>query len=254
MEKKVLATVGNTEITSDYIDEIIARYPAQQQAMLASDEGKRQVLEQAIAFELMSEFAKETGLDKTEEFKDQLNKFAKELLAQMVMKKTLSSVTVTDDEAKAFYEEHKENFVELETVTAKHILVASEEEAKKVEEEIASGSITFEDAANKYSSCPSKEQGGNLGSFSKGMMVPEFEEAVFTMPVGKVSSPVKTQFGYHLILVDERKEARQLEYEDCKKDVEQSLAFKKQNEAFLAKMTELTEKYKDILTIKGVEK
>lgn len=133
MEKKVLATVGNTEITSDYIDEIIARYPAQQQAMLASDEGKRQVLEQAIAFELMSEFAKETGLDKTEEFKDQLNKFAKELLAQMVMKKTLSSVTVTDDEAKAFYEEHKENFVELETVTAKHILVASEEEAKKVE-------------------------------------------------------------------------------------------------------------------------
>ena len=77
MEKKVLATVGNTEITSDYIDEIIARYPAQQQAMLASDEGKRQVLEQAIAFELMSEFAKETGLDKTEEFKDQLNKFAR---------------------------------------------------------------------------------------------------------------------------------------------------------------------------------
>lgn len=243
MEKKVLATVGNTEITSDYIDEIIARYPAQQQAMLASDEGKRQVLEQAIAFELMSEFAKETGLDKTEEFKDQLNKFAKELLAQMVMKKTLSSVTVTDDEAKAFYEEHKENFVELETVTAKHILVASEEEAKKVEEEIASGSITFEDAANKYSSCPSKEQGGNLGSFSKGMMVPEFEEAAFNSEIGTVSEPVKTQFGYHLIKVEDKTEAKTKAFEDVKEQVVNMLIQERQQKKYLELIKELREKY-----------
>lgn len=243
MEKKVLATVGNTEITSDYIDEIIARYPAQQQAMLASDEGKRQVLEQAIAFELMSEFAKETGLDKTEEFKDQLNKFAKELLAQMVMKKTLSSVTVTDDEAKAFYEEHKENFVELETVTAKHILVASEEEAKKVEEEIASGSITFEDAANKYSSCPSKEQGGNLGSFSKGMMVPEFEEAAFELELEKVSEPVKTQFGYHLIKVDAKNEPKTSEFADVKNQIIQKLIQENQEKKYLDLIKELEAKY-----------
>lgn len=243
MEKKVLATVGNTEITSDYIDEIIARYPAQQQAMLASDEGKRQVLEQAIAFELMSEFAKETGLDKTEEFKDQLNKFAKELLAQMVMKKTLSSVTVTDDEAKAFYEEHKENFVELETVTAKHILVASEEEAKKVEEEIASGSITFEDAANKYSSCPSKEQGGNLGSFSKGMMVPEFEEAAFAAEIGKLTNPVKTQFGYHLILIDEKNEGKVKAFDEVKDAVVQQLIQERQQRKYLDVLKELEAKF-----------
>ena len=221
MEKKVLATVGNTEITSDYIDEIIARYPAQQQAMLASDEGKRQVLEQAIAFELMSEFAKETGLDKTEEFKDQLNKFAKELLAQMVMKKTLSSVTVT----------------------AKHILVASEEEAKKVEEEIASGSITFEDAANKYSSCPSKEQGGNLGSFSKGMMVPEFEEAAFNLELGVVSAPVKTQFGYHLIKVEDKTEAKTKAFEDVKEQVVNMLIQERQQKKYLELIKELREKY-----------
>lgn len=243
MEKKVLATVGNTEITSDYIDEIIARYPAQQQAMLASDEGKRQVLEQAIAFELMSEFAKETGLDKTEEFKDQLNKFAKELLAQMVMKKTLSSVTVTDDEAKAFYEEHKENFVELETVTAKHILVASEEEAKKVEEEIASGSITFEDAANKYSSCPSKEQGGNLGSFSKGMMVPEFEKASFEAEIGVLTEPVKTQFGYHLIIVDSKNEGAVKSFEEVKDSVVNELLKRNQHKKYDDLMNQLQEKY-----------
>ncbi len=243
MEKKVLATVGNVEITSDYIDEIIARYPAQQQAMLASEEGRRQVLEQAIAFELMSEFAKETGLDKTEEYTDQLNKFAKELLAQMVMKKTLSSVTVTDEEAKAYYEEHKEMFAEPANVTAKHILVASEEEAKKVQDEIASGSVTFEEAASKYSTCPSKEQGGNLGAFSRGMMVPEFEEAAFNLDLGVVSEPVKTQFGYHLIKVEDKKESSTKSFEEVKDQVVSMLIQERQQKKYLELVKELREKY-----------
>ncbi|MGG5460314.1 peptidylprolyl isomerase [Clostridium sp. B9] len=243
MENKVLATVGNTEITSNYIDEIIARYPAQQQAMLSSEEGRRQVLEQAIAFELMSEFAKETGLDKTEEYTDQLNKFAKELLAQMVMKKTLDSVTVTDEEAKAFYEEHKENFVELETVTAKHILVASEEEAKNVEKEIAEGVMSFEEAASKYSTCPSKEQGGNLGAFSRGMMVPEFEEAAFNLELGVVSAPVQTQFGYHLIKVEDKTEATTKAFEEVKDQVVGMLIQERQQKKYLELVKELREKY-----------
>lgn len=243
MENKVLATVGNTEITSNYIDEIIARYPAQQQAMLSSEEGKRQVLEQAIAFELMSEFAKETGLDKTEEFTDQLNKFAKELLAQMVMQKTLASVTVTDEEAEAYYEENKESFAEPANVTAKHILVASEEEAKNIEKEIAEGVMTFEEAASKYSTCPSKEQGGNLGSFSRGMMVPEFEEAAFNLDLGVVSEPVKTQFGYHLIKVEDKKEASAKDFAEVKDQVVGMLIQERQQKKYLELIKELREKY-----------
>lgn len=243
MEKKVLATVGNVEITSDYIDEIIARYPAQQQAMLASEEGKRQVLEQAIAFELMSEFAKETGLDKTEEYTDQLNKFAKELLAQMVMQKTLASVTVTDEEAEAYYNEHKDMFAEPANVTAKHILVASEEEAKKAKDEIASGDITFEEAASKYSTCPSKEQGGNLGAFSRGMMVPEFEEAAFNLDLGIVSEPVKTQFGYHLILVDGKEEATSKSFDEVKNGVINQLMQENQHKKYSEVLSELENKY-----------
>ena len=74
---------------------------------------------------------------------------------------------------------------------------------RQVLEEIESGVKTFEDAAKEYSTCPSKAQGGSLGTFGRGQMVKEFDEAVFTAEVSKVIGPVKTDFGYHLIRVDE---------------------------------------------------
>ena len=81
---------------------------------------------------------------------------------------------------------------------AKHILVETEEKAKEIKEKINNG-LSFEDAAKEFSSCPSSSQGGDLGSFTRGRMVPEFEDAAFSLEVGEVSEPVKTQFGYHLI-------------------------------------------------------
>ena len=84
------------------------------------------------------------------------------------------------------------NFVE-----ASHILVKTEEEAKNIK----SGKIDFAHAAGKYSLCPSGGDGGSLGSFGKGMMVKEFEDAAFSAELNKVTDPVKTQFGWHLIVV-----------------------------------------------------
>lgn len=89
-------------------------------------------------------------------------------------------------------------------VRASHILVSTEEEAKHVLKELATGK-TFADMAMKYSSCPSKARGGDLGFFGKGQMVKEFETAAFSLPVGQVSAPVRTQFGYHLIVVTGKK-------------------------------------------------
>ena len=94
---------------------------------------------------------------------------------------------------------------EITQVRAQHILVPDENEAKAVKNEIESGKITFEDAAEKYSECPSKANGGNLGYFGRGMMVKEFEQAAFDGTVGKVSNPVQTQFGWHLIKVIDKK-------------------------------------------------
>lgn len=84
-------------------------------------------------------------------------------------------------------------------VSAKHILVSQQYEAEDIVKKLNDGE-TFESLAEKFSMCPSKSNGGDLGSFTRGKMVPSFEEAAFELEVGQVSPPVRTQFGYHLIL------------------------------------------------------
>lgn len=88
-----------------------------------------------------------------------------------------------------------------EEVRASHILVKSLEQANKIKEMIEKGEKDFDLAAAEYSLCPSGARGGDLGFFGKGAMVKPFEEAAFSLEKGKVSDPVQTQFGYHLILV-----------------------------------------------------
>ncbi len=90
------------------------------------------------------------------------------------------------------------------TASARHILVDSEAKCNELKEQINAGEITFEQAAKENSSCPSGAQGGDLGTFSQGQMVPEFDKVVFNDEVGVVHGPVQTQFGYHLLEITER--------------------------------------------------
>lgn len=87
----------------------------------------------------------------------------------------------------------------MSTVTAKHILVDHEHEAQDLLTKITKNESTFEEMAQKFSKCPSGKSGGDLGEFGKGQMVAPFEDAAFGLEIGKVSAPVRTQFGYHLI-------------------------------------------------------
>ncbi len=87
--------------------------------------------------------------------------------------------------------------------TARHLLVSSEEQCNDIKKQIEEGA-DFAEMAKQYSSCPSKAQGGDLGSFGPGQMVPEFDKVVFSAPMNTVQGPVKTQFGYHLLEVTSR--------------------------------------------------
>lgn len=90
------------------------------------------------------------------------------------------------------------------SAVASHILVASEKQALELKQQIEAGQ-SFADLAGKHSQCPSGRDGGNLGQFNKGDMVPEFDKVIFSeLPIGQVSEPVRTQFGYHLIQVHQR--------------------------------------------------
>jgi peptidyl-prolyl cis-trans isomerase C len=89
-------------------------------------------------------------------------------------------------------------------VRASHILVNSEQKANDILNQVKGGK-KFEKLAKKHSSCPSGKKGGDLGYFTRGRMVKEFEDAAFSMEIGQVSAPIKTQFGYHLIKVTDKR-------------------------------------------------
>ena len=243
MENKVLAVAAGNEITEKDLSAIISRYPQEQRAALQNEVQKKQLIEQLISFELMSKFGKEIGLNETQEYKEAMENISKEVITSMAINKVLADVTVTDEEVKDYYEANKESFGTPATVAARHILVETEDEAKKAKEEISNGGISFADAAMKYSMCPSNQQGGNLGEFSKGMMVPEFEEAAFNAEIGKITEPVKTQFGYHLIVVDAKNEASVKSFEEVKSNVLNELLKQNQHTKYDQMLKELEGKY-----------
>lgn len=245
MENKILATVNGRDITEKDLEFAISRFPQQNQQYFTTEEGKKQLLNQIVSYELVYNFAKDSNLEQEEEFKKQLEMVKRDLLIQAGMAKTFESVEVNDDEVKAFYDKNAEMFKTEETVSAKHILVETEEEAKKIAEEIKGDELSFEEAAEKYSKCPSKAQGGNLGSFERGRMVPEFENAAFELELNTVSEPVKTQFGYHIIKVEDKKSSSVKEFEEVKPMITSNLLHEKQNKEF----AELVEKLRKTYTV-----
>lgn len=232
MENKILATVNGKEIRENDLNMAMARFPQENQQFFATEQGKEQLLEQLISFELVHKYAEDENLSETEEYKSQLEILKKDLLIQAGVKNVLDAVTVTDEEVKAFYEGNPEMFKGEASVRAKHILVDNEEKAKEVKAAI-DGGVSFEDAAKEHSNCPSSSQGGDLGFFTRGKMVPEFEEAAFTLAIGEVSNPVQTQFGYHLIKVEEKTKEAAKSFEEVKDQLKVNLLSQKQNATYI---------------------
>ena len=243
MENKVLATISGVEITENDLNAIIMRYPADKRGMFNSEMGKKQLLEQMISFDLMYKLGNEMKINETEEYKANLAQVEKDLLTQTTINKVLAEVTVTDDEAKKYYDEHKNEFEQPATVSAKHILVDNEELCSDVKSKIENGELSFEEAARQYSTCPSKEQGGNLGVFGRGMMVPEFENAAFELEIGQISEPVKTQFGYHIILVESKNEPKEKEFDEVKDMIFNQMNQEAQQKKYIDMIMELEKKY-----------
>ena len=199
MEKKILAKVGQKEITNLDVQGAIQGLDPFQAQQFQTEEGQKYVLDDLINQELLYMYAKDNKIDQDEEFRTEMKRVEENVLKQYVINKILTSVKLTEEEKKAFFEAKKQSFSKPETASAKHILVDSEEKANDILGKINAGEVSFEDAAKEHSTCPSKDAGGDLGTFGRGQMVPEFENAVFNMNNGEVSGPVKTQFGYHLI-------------------------------------------------------
>lgn len=243
MENKVLMIVAGEEVTEKDLNDFMENVPNEQQAYRNNPQFRQQCLEQLVALRMFTKEGEEIKLDETEEFKKIMEGARKDILAQMMVSETIKDITVTDEEAESYFHANKRQFVKGETVKAKHILVKTEEKCAEILENIEKGSVTFEDAAKEFSTCPSGQRGGDLGEFGKGQMVPEFEKAAFGAEIGKIIGPVKTSFGYHLIKVEGKSEASETTYADVSGAIKENLLRQKQNDAYNAKVKELKEKY-----------
>ena len=241
MENNVMAKVDGREITRNDM-ELLISHLGNQAMQFANPEGEKRLLDELINEELFYSHGVEIDVENDEIFKAELEKSKKSLIKQYMIGKTVMAVKVEEFEVKGYYESHKSEFVSENSVNALHILMDDESKASGVIDEINDG-LLFSEAAKKYSKCPSKDKGGDLGFFSRGQMVPEFEEASFALELNKISAPVKTQFGYHIIKVVAKKEADSKSYEDMKMDLLKTLTAKKQSEAYLAKVEELKSKF-----------
>lgn len=238
MENKVLANVGGNPIYQSEVDEIVTAYASRGQNF-DSEQGRAMILDQLIGKKLLVLDAKKNLMEHNAEFKAELEKMKNEMLANFNVAKVLEKVEVKDEEIKAYYDENKAQFVTGETVAASHILVDSEEKAKEIQAKIEAGEVSFEDAARENSSCPSKENGGALGEFSKGQMVPEFDQAVFSMEVGELRGPVKTQFGFHIIKLTAKNESSEMAFDDVKDQIKSALIQEKRQKAYESKINQL---------------
>ncbi len=243
MNNEILAVVAGKEITSADLDGYLANLPAEQRQYASNSYFREQYLEQLVTLHVLEKMADELELDMTDDYKKMLESIVRDIKARMAMNEIMKGIEVTDVEAETVYNINPDNFSRPETVEAKHILVDDEDVCKEILAKIQNGEQTFEDAAKECSTCPSGQQGGDLGEFGRGQMVKEFEEAAFAAEIGAIVGPVKTQFGFHLIKVEAKNEAETLAYEDVKEQIKKNLLQQKQQQAYTAKIAELKEKY-----------
>lgn len=163
------------------------------------------------------------------------------LISHFVETTFVSKAAISEAEVRAFYDKNPDRFTRPETVKASHILIGADdkasaddkkkarEKAEKLRKELAGGA-DFATLAKGNSTCPSSQQGGDLGFFGKGQMVPAFEKAAFALKPGEVSDVVETPFGYHIIKLTEKKPAETVDFKDVKAKIEEFLKGQKVNE------------------------
>ena len=215
----VVAKVGALEIKQSELDLAIANLDPQL-AQLPEEQKKVAALSGAIDVKLLAANAEAAGLKDDPEYQRRLAFIAERELHNAYFKKNVVDA-VTTEEVKARYDKEVAALPKQEEIRARHILVKTEEEAKAVIAELDAGK-SFIDLAKEKSTDPNKSEGGDLGYFTKGRMVPEFEEAAFALEKGAYTkTPVKTQFGFHVILLEDKREAAPPAFEAVEPQVRQ---------------------------------
>ncbi len=277
-ESKVVAKINEKEILSSdvdfYVEKLIERAKSMGQEVTPEIEKdiRDQWIDRLVAKELFLQQARAENITVTDAEIEEGMGFAQSkganlpseelkgmikddlLISKVIKAKVISKIVITDQESKDLYNARKDEFKQPEQVSARHILIKvdpSDSQEKKdaakkkidaVLAEARAGKGDFGELARKYSEGPSGPNGGDLGSFGRGQMVPPFEEAAFKLAKGDISDVVETMFGYHIIKVEDKKEAATIAFEDAKGDINNFLMRQKSNEKIETWIKELKDK------------
>src|SRR6195256_4831501 len=196
---------------------------------------KDNVLSFLIDLKVVSKAAEDKKLENSEDFKRRLAFTRSRLLMDNLLASEGKAAT-NDDAMKKVYEDASKQITGEQEVHARHVLVETEDEAKAVAEELKKGA-DFAELAKKKSKDPGASDGGDLGFFTKDQMVPEFSTVAFALEPGKISDPVKSQFGWHIIKVEEKRSRKAPEFEQVKAQIETYVTRKAQAD-YVAKLRE----------------
>lgn len=244
-DTSVLAEGSGVKITKEVFKEKIKRLPEWAKDRFKTEKGKSEYLKELIKEELLFLEAKKQGLNKEAEVVAKLEEFERMTLINLLLKKEIEEHgTPSEEEIREYYDKNPNGFKTGFGIRAKHILVETKEAAEDILKRIQKGE-SFSNLAKELSKdSGSAKRDGDLGFFGPGTMLPEFEKVAFNLKIGAISNPVKTQFGYHIIQVTEKKEGKLRNFEEVKKEVKKRLTMNKQRNFFTSFIEKLEKENK----------
>lgn len=232
-----IAKIGNQTITEADLLDLANAVPERFRSLYLSPEGRQKTIEYIVNIYLLADEAEKQGLDKSPDISKLIVFTKKDILARKYMDKISRELpTPTDEEVAIYFEKNKAQYITPESVHLHHILVKSDKEAKDVMDRLKKGE-KFADVATQVSICPSKAKGGNLDWLPKGSLVKEIEDVAFTMKPGQPVGPVQSKFGYHVLLLEDKKQSQQSDLSQVKEYIVEQLKAQKQQEQY-EKVTE----------------
>ena len=230
----VVARVNGKEIHASTLSDLKAGSPQLRQVPIETVYSQArqvydQLLETAIVAELVGTEARKQKIQDDPDYKKQVKLLENQVLQRIYMQRQVEKM-LTDDVLRAKYDEFAKNMTGKEEIHARHILVETEDQAKTVLTELRGGA-KFEDLVKKFSKDQGSGENGDLGYFTKDDMVPEFSAAAFALQPGQISDkPVKTQFGWHVIKVEDRRPAQPPRFEDIRDQIKGQLGNQQANQ------------------------
>jgi peptidyl-prolyl cis-trans isomerase C len=233
---EVLAKVGNREITRQMLEHIIATINEENRVPFLTPDGRKKILDEVVSFMLFAEAAKAQGIDKEPAIKTRLDYLQAEYLAREYFRRYLAKTPPPSEETLiSYYKDNLSEFKPPEEIKARHILVKTEAQANKILDELKSGK-DFIELAKKNSVDPAAANGGKLELpdgrdwLPKGTFEKSFEHILFKIPQGQFGGPIKTQFGWHIVKVEDKRQPETPSFVQVRSQIKNKLEEQKNSE------------------------